>query len=165
MDSCVEQLFERKASLGERLAVAGSVLLIVAGLVIAMFVKANPGLTLVIIGIVCVYFTKNALHQELEYELANGDCYISKIINKSDRKDLYSFYAGDVMRVLAYDSEKFTNELQVNQKLVVKDMTSGHKENHDRWYAFMLAKDVAVILELDDRSLEHIKTVYKHKFE
>lgn len=166
MDNYTEQILDKKPSVKQRMALVGAIAVIAAGCVTLISISGSIGLSVIILGIVLVYFAKSAQSMEYEYLLINGDCEISKIINKSSRKKAYSFSAGDVQRILPYNSEKFQNELEVNSGLSIKDFTSGVKEGRDNWYAFITnTKSAAVILELNEKSLEHVRTYYKNKFE
>lgn len=168
MDHYVEQILKVKPGMKQYLMMAGAVLVVVAGAFCLVCVSGSLGLTLIIIGAVLIGFAVNAQKYEYEYAFTNGDCDIAKIINRSNRKDVYTFSEGDVLRVLRFDSDKFQNELEVNNKLVVKDFTSGSREHQDCWYAFMISEKnmtTAVVLELNAKSLKHVQAEFKTKFE
>ena len=106
-----------------------------------------------------IYYTKNCLNLEYEYEITNGDVSIDKIINKASRKHVLDFSEGDIQRILTYKSAKFQNELEINKKMSVEDMTSGDEENSDNWYAFIVndkKNTVAVVLELKELELQNM---------
>lgn len=168
MDSYVEQIFEKKPSAKDKMALAGAIFVTAIGVSMVLFVDFSIGVLVIVVGAFLIYLAKNALAAEYEYEFTNGDCEIAKIINKESRKSCYKFSAGDVQRILPYSSEKFQNELEVNAELTVKDLTSGYEEKEENWYAFMLSVkggSVAAVLELNEKSLEHVKTSYKQKLE
>ncbi len=168
MDHYVEQILKVKPGMKQYLMMAGAVLVAVAGVFSLICVSGSLGLTLIIIGAVLIGFAVNAQKYEYEYAFTNGDCDIAKIINRSNRKDVYAFSEGDILRVLRYDSGQFQNELEVNSKLVVKDFTSGGREHQDCWYVFMISEKnmtTAVVLELNAKSVKHVRAEYKTKFE
>ena len=168
MDDFAEQLIEKRVSASNFAASFCSIVLIVLGIIALLFIGGNIGLTLIVIGAVLLVFAKSRQNVELEYEFANGDCEISKIFNKSTRKSHYKFNAGDVQRVLKYSLEKCSNELEVNSKLTVMDMTSGKADTKDNWYVFFVGSRenmVAAILELNEKTLNHVKIFYKNKLE
>lgn len=168
MDHYVEQILKVKPGMKQYLMMAGAVLVAVAGVFFLIFVSGSLGLTLIIVGAVLIGFAANAQKYEYEYAFTNGDCDIARIINRSKRRDVYAFSEGDVLRVLRYDSGQFRNELEVNNRLVVKDFTSGSREHQDCWYAFMLSENnmtTAVVLELNAKSVRHVRVEFKTKFE
>ncbi len=168
MDHYVEQILKVKPGMKQYLMMAGAVLVAVAGVFFLIFVSGSLGLTLIIVGAVLIGFAANAQKYEYEYAFTNGDCDIARIINRSKRRDVYAFSEGDVLRVLRYDSGQFRNELEVNNRLVVKDFTSGSREHQDCWYAFMLSENnmtTAVVLELNAKSVRHVRAEFKTKFE
>lgn len=168
MDHYVEQILKVKPGMKQHVMMAGAVAVVVAGVFCLVYVSGSLGLTLIIIGAVLIGFAVNAQKYEYEYAFTNGDCDIAKIINRSNRKDVYAFSEGDVLRVLRYDSGQFQNELEVNNKLVVKDFTSGGREHQDCWYAFMISEKnmtTAVVLELNVKSVKHVQAEFKTKFE
>lgn len=168
MDNYVEHILEKKVATSQMLAMAGAIMLTVSGVVTMLFIKFGIGILLIAVGAFLIFVAKEGFAVEYEYEFTNGDCEVAKITNKSSRKEKYKFSAGDVTRVLLYNSEKFQNELSVNAKLKIVNLTSGYNENQDYWYAFMLSvndEDVAVIMELNDRCVDHVKTAYRLKAE
>lgn len=168
MDNYTEQILKKKTSGKQRMMLAGAIAVLLAGCIVFFYVSGNLGLLVTVVGAVLVYFAKAAQSVEYEYLLINDDCEVAKITNKSSRKKAYSFGTGDVQRILPYNSAKFQNELDINTGMSVKNYTSGIKANDEHWYAFMTngkSGTVAVILELNEKSLDHIKTFYKMKFE
>lgn len=172
MDNYIEQILKAKTTTMQQFKFVLSVALTVFGaLILLMGPFSNSfgiGGAIIIIGAILIYVTKNGMNIEYEYEFTNGDCSIDKIINMSSRKKAYRFSVGDVQRILPYESDKFKNELQIDAKLSVLNLTSLEKEKSNNWYAFMIgnsSQTTAVILELDDRSLEHVRMYYKQKLE
>jgi hypothetical protein len=168
MDNYTEQILQAKPTFKSMLAFAASVCLTVFGVILIMFTSGGIGIMVIVVGAVLIVFTRGRQSIEYEYLIVNGDCDIACIYNKSSRKTKFSFTEGDVLRILPYDSDKCQNELQVNHELTVKNFTSGDKENSGSWYAFFVTGKggtTAVILELNQRSLEQIRQNYKSKFE
>lgn len=168
MDSYTEQILKVNPSAKQRLMLAGAIAVVAVGAFLAICVNGNLGLTLLVIGAVLTAFASNVQKSEYEYAFTNGDCDIARIINRASRKDVCFIAEGDVLRILAYQSEKFQNELQVNAQLAVKDFTSRDYEKEEQWYAFMISENgvsTAVILELNEKSLTHVKSIFKKKLE
>ncbi len=134
------------------------------------FIAINIFWGMVILIITAMLFVKTLKNQLCEYEylFVNGDCDIARITNRTKRKEMYSFAAANVVRVLPYNLPKAKNELEVNTKLSIKDFTSGKKDRSDRWYIFFVKQfkvEDAIIMELDDNNIEHINSYYKKKLE
>lgn len=168
MDQYAEQILKANPTLKQRLLLAGSIALTAVGVFLMIFVSGSMGITLIIIGAVLIGLSINRQNTEYEYEFTNTDCDIARIINKSSRKDVYSFTDGDVLRILPYSSEKFQNELQVNTNMAIKDFTSGNRDREKAWFAFLISASdttTAVILELNEKTYNHIKKCYKAKYE
>lgn len=168
MDNYTEQILNSKPSTLRMLSWVGSIAVIAIGVFLLMFVSFGGGLAVVVIGGVLTAYTKGIQDIEYEYLFVNGDCDIACITAKSSRKQVYSFVEGDVLRILPYDSEKCQNELSVNRELTIKDYTSGEADKRDCWYAFFVNANKgthAVVLELNEKSLNQVITCYKQKVE
>lgn len=166
MDRYTEQILEKKPDIKEKLLMLGAILVTAMGVALLLFVDFGAGVAVGVLGGFLIYLAKNSSYAEYEYLFINADLDVARIINKSTRKDIYSFKDGDVQRVLLYNSDKFQNELEVNAELSLKNFTSGNKDNQDMWYAFLVnAKNGtnAVILELNEKTLEHVKECFKKK--
>lgn len=167
LEGYAEYAVQKKLKAKDRMPVVASAALMVAGLAIWTFVAGGVGPTVLIVGIALTIFT--ATRQELEYEyiFVNDDCEISKIIKRSSRKKVYEFGGGGVQKVMPYTSIRFDNERQANPSMAIRDFTSGYAEMKEQWYVFINNSQnhtVAVVLELNDRCVEHVKTFYKNKY-
>ncbi len=168
MDNYTEQILEAKATLKSRLALVVSYCILAVGVVIMAVVNFIVGVLLIIVGGLLIAFTKNLQSIEYEYLFTNGDCDIACIINKSSRRNEMSFVEGDVFRVVKYSLDKCKNELEIDKKLSIMDFTSGDESNSDNWYVFFVTGKKgtnAVVLELNDKSLDNVKQNYKSKLE
>lgn len=163
MDSFTEQILKAKPSGKQLFAMAGAILVTVVGAFTLLFISGSIGIALVVVGAFLIYYFKTGQNLEYEYSFLNSDCDIDAIINKTNRKQVYSFAGSDVSSVMSYNSEKFQNELEVNAKLTVRNLSSRDKSNTDNWYVFMVNSGngtTGVVLELNEKSLEHIKQAY-----
>lgn len=166
MDSYTEQILQKKSGLREKLNYFISGLVLLAGITFVCFVSLSLGILLVAVSCFLFYYAKLSYDVEYEYIFTNGDCDIARIKSKEFRKTIYAFQEADVQRVMKFTSGSFQNELEVNSKLNLKDFTSGIESNKENWYAFMInGKDTtyAVVMELSDKSLEHITKIFKNK--
>lgn len=163
MDSFTEQILKAKPTGKQTLAFIGAILFTVIGVYCLLFVSGSIGIAIVVVGAFLIYYFKMNQNIEYEYSFLNSDCDIDTIINKTNRKKAYEFAGSDVSAVLRYDSEKFQNEIEVNAKMTIKNLTSRNTDNTDNWYVFMVnfgGGTDAVVLELNEKSLEHVKSVY-----
>ena len=164
LEGYAEYAVQKKLKAKDRMPVVASVALMIAGLAIWTFIAGGVGPSILIIGIALTIIT--ATRQELEYEV-NGDCEISKIVKRSSRKKVYEFEAGKIQKVLPYTSILFDNERQAHPEMVIRDYTSCFSDREDQWYAFInnsKNRTEAVIIELNDKCLEHVKLFYKNKY-
>ncbi len=163
MDSFTEQILKAKPTGKQTLALVGAIMVTILGVFCLLFISGSIGIAVVVIGAFLIYYFKMNQNIEYEYSFLNSDCDVDVIINKTNRKQVYEFSGSDVSSVLAYNSEKFQNELDVNAKLTVKNLTSRNRDNTDNWYVFMVNSGngtIGVVLELNDKSLEHVKAAY-----
>ncbi len=163
MDSFTEQIIKAKPTGKQTLAFVGAILLTVVGVFCLLFVSGSIGIAVIVVGAFLIYYFKMNQNIEYEYSFLNCDCDVDVIINKTNRKQVYELSGSDVSAVLMYNSDKFQNELEINAKLTVKNLTSGNKDNSDNWYVFMVNSGngtTGVVLELNDKSLEHVKAAY-----
>lgn len=171
MDNYVEQIVKRKkAGSSELLQLVGSVVMTAIGIIFILCIDMRIGILLLAAGIFLIVYTKPRLNAEFEYVFTNGDVDVAVIYNMQTRKNYYSFDADKVIRVSKYTDESFLRSLENDSKLDVKYITSGDKANQDAWYAFILNNErtgntLAVVLELNDKTKEHVRTYYKNKFE
>ena len=163
MDNYTEQIVKAKPGLVQYLMLFGSILLDVVGVFATLIFSGFGFLVLCGAGFL-TYLSVRSLKFEYEYIFTNGDCDISKIINKESRKDVYELFANDVQRVLPYSSDKFQNEMKINNKLGIKKFTSNNIGNQKQWYVFITKRDekeTAIVLELLPENVEYIKLIYK----
>ncbi|MBQ7707125.1 MAG: hypothetical protein IJT72_05025 [Lachnospiraceae bacterium] len=168
MDNYTEQIINAKPGMKQFILFAAAIMLTAFGIIAALFISFSTGAICVILGGIAIYFTKLNMSFEYEYIFTNGDFEIAKIIAKSTRKNVCEIHDGDIKRILPFSSEKFQNEMDVNADLTIKDFTSGNEENADDCFAFISnnnGKDLAVILELNDKNKDYLKSVYKTKLE
>lgn len=169
MDKYIEQILLTKPGFKQKGLFGLCIAIMCVGIYFIMFVSFSPGVAIVVVGAFLTYMVRQSFNMEYEYLFVNGDCDISKIINKSSRKDVYSFKESDVARVLSFESEKCQNEIQVNANLVLKDFSSGESNAKDlaRYMFFVNTKDgtTGVILDLNKDTEEHILDCYKKKLD
>lgn len=167
LEGYAEYAVQKKLKAKDRMPVVASVLATVVGFVIWMFVSGPVGPLVILAGIVCTVITVSRQEIEYEYIFVNGDCEISKIVKCSTRKKIYEFEMGKIQKVVPYESILFDNACQADPMLLIRDFTSGHADKKADWYAFFnngKNRTEAVVLELNDKSIEHVKLFYKNKY-
>lgn len=168
MDNYVEQIVVTKADSESHVKIIGSYLVAAVGVMLLLLYSPTVGILLSAAGFFLIYITKDQKNLEYEYEITNGDFSIDKIINKASRKHVFEFAEGDIQRILMFENPKFQNEIEVNKDMIIKDLTSCNEDNKCDWYVFMINKDrktVAVVLELNDKSKNHVNSYFKKKVE
>lgn len=168
MDNYTEQIVECRADSGGYKMKKTGINIIVVSVLLSLFGFIFLGIMLLGVGLALAIFGSNVQGLEYEYLFVNGDLEVSAIKNKASRKVVYEMQEGEVQKIWLYDLPKAKNELEVNNRLTVKNYTSGRKDMSDRWYIFFTnGKNTtnAVILELDDNNIVHINNVFKKKIE
>ena len=163
MDNYVEQIVPSKAKGALLIPVVLTYVLLFLGMGLMFLGIAQLGLPLLIIDVVVFIISTHNLKIEYEYIFTNGDLDIARIKNKASRKAVYSLPEGEVQRILSYQGEKFQNEKSLG-RFKIRDFTSMREKRADMWYAFF-NKDGVVLLELNEKSLEYVKSVFKKKVE
>ncbi len=135
------------------------------GIIFSLF--ATLGLIVFVIGGLVAIISKPKMDCEFEYTMVNEDVEIARIFSKSTRKSAYQFGGGDVKLVAKLDSIYLDNERQASKgAMTVRDFTSKNPENVDKVYAFVVNTKKGtdeVLLELNEKTLEHVKMFYKGK--
>ncbi len=166
MDNYIEQIIKKNPDVKQRLLFVTAVLLTVFGVATMLILNMGLGAIVTAAGGFYLYFAKNQQSQEYEYVFVNTDCDIARIINKQNRKEVFSLKGGDVQKVIAYNSKEFDNEQQAHPNIIIKDFTSGDKSKQDDWYVFItnnMGKTTAVGLELNEKTKVYVETYYKNK--
>ena len=103
MDTFIEQIVQKKKTMGERLIIVGVVLLalVISGAV-ALFV---PSLFLLVFALVCfgAWWLITNQNIEFEYSVTNGDIDVDSIIAKRKRKRLVSVSGRKIDSLLPYN--------------------------------------------------------------
>lgn len=161
-DDYVEQIVPARATGKQRLPLVGAWVLLCAGISVTFFVTMGWGFLIMGIGIACVVWTTRNQKIEYEYTFTNGDLDVAEIRNKTTRKEVFRFGTTEVQQILPYESDEFTGKLSSSRNITVVDYTSCNEACSKDWYAFLInGGAMAVILELNERSLEHVKNAYK----
>lgn len=160
-DTFVEQSVKTKPGARFILRLFACVLLSIAGLPL-MILPGIGGIGLFVVGFgiyLFVYFwgDKNA---EYEYTMTNGGVDIAIIYNASRRKELFGFDLSNVTMVVPAGSERIQHEQ------FAKKYDYSSKMPDAKQIALVLEEDAKkklVILEPNEKCMEHIKQYTKHK--
>ena len=96
----------------------------------------------------------------------NDDVEVARITAKSSRKQMYHFEGGEVKQITTVDSIYRDNEHQANSGIKTINFTSKDKNTENPVYSFILNKNnrtEEVLLELDAKTIEHVKQFFKGK--
>ena len=161
-DDYVEQIVPSVATGKQRLSLIGAWILLCAGISVTFFVTMGWGALVTALGVAAVVVTTRNQRLEYEYTFTNGDLDVAEIRNKTSRREVFRFGTTEVQQILKYDDSEFSSKLSSNRNITVMDFTSKSEENSENWYAFMInGGAMAVLLELSERSLEHVRYAYK----
>lgn len=158
-DSYVEQAFKAKPGNDFYIKIILALWVIFLGIPVLLFV-GGIGIILSIIGIWLFSYFLGERNKEMEYTFTNGNIEIAVIYNASKRKELMHFEMEQVAMVVPEGSERISHETFARQH----DFTSGNKDRK----GIALVVEInghkeLVLLEPDERSLEHIKAFAKNK--
>ena len=159
-DSYVEMAVKAKPGKDYYLKLTMSILLIAIGIFAFLFILGGIGLVISIIGICLFCYFMGEKNLEYDYTLTNGSIEVAAIYNGSKRKELMHFELDQVTMVVPKGSNRISHENFVK----LYDFTS--KTGEGTAIALVLERDSRkelVLLEPNDKALEHIKTFARHK--
>ena len=157
-DSYVEYAVKSKSEANFYLGIGAGIICILLGLGVLLFDLV--GLALVMIGIFLIGFFMKMKNVEYEYIITNGSFEISAIYGASRRKVKKQFDAADVKMVCPGDSNRIAGE-KIEKRY---DFTS--KKNGEAKVAAIIEKNEKkelVLMELNDKCVNHVKTYLRHK--
>lgn len=158
-DSYVEQAIKAKPGNDFYLKLALAIWIIFMGIPVLCFV-GGIGLILSIIGICLFCYFLGFRNLEYEYTLTNGSIEIAAIYNASKRKELMHFEMEQVKMVVPEGSERISNEVFVK----TRNYTSKKKDRQAVALVVEInGKNELVLLEPNEKSMEHIKAYAKNK--
>lgn len=158
-DSFVEQAIRTKADVTYFFKVFVSLLFVVFGVFILLFISP-VGMLSILIGICLYFYFSGDSNMEYEYTLTNGSVDIAVIYNSSKRKEKKHFSLDQVTMVVPKDSkriehERFTKTFDYTSK---KDTASvialvlEEKENKQ-----------LILMEPNEKTMQHIRAYAKNK--
>ncbi|MBR1598466.1 MAG: hypothetical protein IJ661_06150 [Lachnospiraceae bacterium] len=157
-DSYVEYAVKTKPEKNFYLGVTGGILCIFLGVFLLLFDLI--GIAIVLIGICLIVFFGKTKNIEYEYIITNGNVEISAIYGASRRAVKKQFDATLIKMVCPGDSNRIEGQ-QFDKRY---DYTSKDKEAGS--VAVVIERDdkkELVLLELNDKCIEHMKTYLRHK--
>ena len=157
-DSYVEYAVKTKPEKNFYLGVMGGILCILLGIFLLLFDLI--GIAIVLIGICLIVFFGKTKNVEYEYIITNGNVEISAIYGASRRAVKKQFDATLIKMVCPGDSDRIAGQ-QFEKRY---DYTSKDKEA--RSVAVVIERDdkkELVLMELNDKCIEHMKTYLRHK--
>ncbi len=157
-DDYVEYAVKSKAEANFYLGVFGGILCIVLGVVALLFDLV--GILLIAGGIALIVFFSKEKNVEYEYTITNGSVEVSAIYAASRRALKKQFDASQINYICPSDSnrisgEKFAKKYNYTSKQADAKSVAVIIENND--------KKELVLLELNERCIEHMKRFLHHK--
>lgn len=146
------------------IALLGCVILTLIG---AVLVILSPPLGVLIFagGIALIFFTKDGLHQEIEFIITNGDIEIARIINKKKRKVVGVVEASDIAKMDWAKSDKVQNDLDISKLKTRSFVGIEPGDNVVAIYAGEGDKQELIIMDFDEKCVDHMKSILKVKSE
>ena len=166
MERYSERLVNGRVGADAFLMIGGGVILALGG-VIMIIVLSSFGLFFIAGGIFIIVQATKRFRIEFEYLILNGDVDIAKIIAKSSRKNLYSIKAEDITYMASMQDDHAKNDLDIKRQLKVLDFTEKNPQKKESYYVIFEnrnGKEAAIILDLDEKSLDIMKEALKQKF-
>lgn len=163
-DRMNERVVKAKAEGSSYLAIAGCILLILAGIFLMLTISAY-GLVVSVIGGYLIAHFKEGFSLEYEYTLTNGDIDIAKIFAKNRRKDVRSISADSITYVNYADSDRVKNDLDIKRgKATIRDYSGKADDGKNvAVYSSEGDKESIDIINLDERCINHLREVLKSK--
>lgn len=166
MDIFMEKIVAKKKTIADHMITVGVVLagiiLIMLSLTIEVIQKLNIGIIL-IVGIAYLgYRLITSRNLEYEYIVTNGDLDIDKIINKRNRKRIFSANCKEFDIVAPVKNDSYNRSLHGIKKRID---ASGSLDSPDAWFVTLNYKGekTLVIFEPDERMLENFRKYIPRK--
>lgn len=157
-DTYVEQSVKAKPGAGYYLKMILAIVLIVVGIpLIALY---GAGLFLIAAGIVILIYYAGDARLEYEYTLTNGGVDIAAIYNARRRKEKLQFDLENVTMIVPKDSNR------INPQEKYKTYSFLSKAGEGQQIALIMdlkGNKTMVLMEPNEKSMEHIKTFAKNK--
>ena len=157
-DSYVEYAVKTKAESNFYIGVVSGILCILLGVFLLLFDLI--GVAVFLIGICLIVYFGKTKNVEYEYIITNGNVEISAIYAASRRKIKKQFDATQIKMICPGNSNRISGE-NIEKKY---DYTSKDKEQPS--VAVVIEKDEKkelVLMELNDKCIEHMKSYLRHK--
>ena len=169
MDRYNERLIKGTAGVGPILRIILGILLVCISVAVVIFYPNKPLMMIVVLmfgaGCVLIHFSREALNVEFEYILTNGDIEISKILSKSRRKLVTEIEAASVVKVDRADSDVAKNEISLGRMKIYKYTGKEQQGTMVAIYAGEGDKAAIYVLDMDEKCIDHLKSVFKSKCE
>lgn len=156
-DTYVEQSVKAKPGAGYYLKMFFAVALIMVGIPLSLIFI---GLLLIGFGVIILIYYAGDAKLEYEYTLTNGEVDIAAIYNGRRRKEKLQFDLENVTMIVPKDS----NRINPQEKYKTYSFLSKAGEGQQIALIMDLNGDkTMVLMEPNERSMEHIKTFAKNK--
>ncbi|MBQ8085007.1 MAG: hypothetical protein IJ232_02745 [Lachnospiraceae bacterium] len=157
-DSYVEYAVKSKSESNFYIGIISGIACIMLGILLLLFDLV--GIAVVLIGICLIVYFGQTKKVEYEYIITNGNVEISAIYGASRRKIKKQFDATNIKMLCPGDSNRLGGE-NFEKKY---DFTSKRKDEPN--VAAVIERDdkkELVLMELNDKCIDHMKTYLRHK--
>lgn len=160
-DSYIEQSFRAKPEKLFYVKMALSVWVTCIGVLMFLFITPQLGMIIVVVGISLMVYAAGEGRMEYEYTITNGNVDIAAIYNASRRRERMRFELEQVTMVVPKDSNRISHETFKK----TRNYTSGYgREQEIALVVEMDGNKELILMEPDEKSLEHIKNYTKNKY-
>ncbi|SNU08305.1 hypothetical protein SAMN06297422_11751 [Lachnospiraceae bacterium] len=162
MDRYDERIIKGKTEVISFVWLVLSILVAALGLALLILIP-SVGVIIFALGVFLITFTKDGLNIEYEYIITNGDIEISKIVAKKRRKLMKEIEASNVTKIDYASTDQVKNDLSLGQIKVKKFLGSKDEGKLVAVYSGEGEKATITLLDLNDKCVDHLKTVFKIK--
>lgn len=165
-DLYTERLVPAKCGPLPHLAMIFAVIVMLAGLFLAIPVGVPAGFFLVLSGAFIFILGKDYSRVEYEYSITNGDIDISRILSKKNRRYVKSIHASDIQNFDRADSPRIKNDMEVKKDRMKIRKYYGPQSDPANLYAvysIVNGAEFMDILDLDPAAVENMNVSLKTK--
>lgn len=160
-DSYMEQSFRARPDKLFYVKMALSVWVTCIGVLMLLYITPQLGLIIVVVGISLMVYAAGDRRMEYEYTLTNGNVDIAVIYNASRRREKMHFDLEQVTMIVPKGSNRISHETFKK----TRNYTSGFgREQEIALVVEVNGNKELIIMEPDEKSLEHIKNYTKNKY-
>ena len=160
-DSYIEQSFRAKPDKLFYVKMALAVWVTCIGVLMFLFITPQLGMIIIVVGIALMVYAAGERRMEYVYTLTNDNVDIAAIYNASRRKEKMHFGLEQVTMIVPKGSDRISHETFKK----IRNYTSGFgREQEIALVLEVNGSKELIIMEPDEKSLQHIKNYTKNKY-